>query len=126
MHFCSDKRDIATCGPPLVRLFFRFRWDVKNMKVRVCGNHPGLGDWKPADSMELITYKDIYPCWISNTPIEVPLNQSLEYKYVIEKDDRVEWENFEGNRCIKPSGREMTVEDDDGLFRDHGATRDAG
>jgi len=100
------------------RLFFRFQWDDKSVKVYVCGDVDGLGNWDPVKALQLITYHDIYPCWVSKNPVEVPLNKTIEYKYFVEKNNHIEWEELENNRVVLPSGQEMTCEDDDGLFRD--------
>jgi len=84
----------------------------------VCGDVDCLGNWDPKNALQLITYDDIYPCWVSKNPVEVPLNELIEYKYFVEKNDTIEWEDLATNRVVQPSGQEMTCEDDDGLFRD--------
>jgi len=87
--------------------------------VRVVGSDPALGSWEPSGGLNLETNEDIFPCWISTDPICIDLHAQVEYKYVIAdaNGDLRAWEDYTGNRKFVASGTEMTVEDDEGLYR---------
>eukprot|EP00747_Dinoflagellata_sp_TGD_P129147 gnl/TRDRNA2_/TRDRNA2_174638_c1_seq4.p1 gnl/TRDRNA2_/TRDRNA2_174638_c1~~gnl/TRDRNA2_/TRDRNA2_174638_c1_seq4.p1 ORF type:complete len:240 (+),score=55.55 gnl/TRDRNA2_/TRDRNA2_174638_c1_seq4:81-800(+) len=98
--------------------------------VHVVGNHPELGIWDPEKSVALSTHEGIFPCWVSEAPIFVDLHEVVEYKYIVcGKDGKLKaWEEYSGNRVFTASGIELTIEDDDGLYREilgvHGGDED--
>mmetsp|Transcript_12771 Transcript_12771/g.14446 ORF Transcript_12771/g.14446 Transcript_12771/m.14446 type:complete len:170 (+) Transcript_12771:3-512(+) len=108
-------------APLKTRVYFHACWDGTGFgeTVRVVGGHPSLGAWNPADALSLETNEDIFPCWISTDPISVDLHTQVEYKYIITGNDGQlqAWEDYTGNRKFMASGTEMTVEDDEGLYR---------
>jgi trehalose 6-phosphate synthase/phosphatase len=88
--------------------------------VRVVGNHPSLGSTldEPEKGLVLQTNEDIFPCWISSEPIFLELNTKVQYKYaVVGKDGSVKSIEEGDPREFIASGPEMTIEDDDGLYR---------
>eukprot|EP00927_Polykrikos_kofoidii_P051113 TRINITY_DN4491_c0_g1_i1.p1 TRINITY_DN4491_c0_g1~~TRINITY_DN4491_c0_g1_i1.p1 ORF type:complete len:1163 (-),score=220.87 TRINITY_DN4491_c0_g1_i1:113-3601(-) len=87
--------------------------------VRVVGNVEGLGSWDPLRGVTLSTNEDVFPCWVSQNAIFIPLHEEVEYKYVVfdSHGHFVSWEDYRGNRTFYTSGPEMTIEDDGGLFR---------
>jgi len=125
------------------RCFFRFAWEQSEVRIKVVGSAPALGEWDPENGIELHTNFEFFPCWISQDPVILPLGERVEYNYVIldKNDDSkvLQWasntkltvvsglgpqqELFIDNHAtynvleIVPSGVEMTVEDDGGLFR---------
>lgn len=66
-----------------MRTFFRFAWDANDVDIRVVGSCPQLGEWNPAKGVKLQTSFEYFPSWISNDPVHLPLNQKIEYQYVI-------------------------------------------
>lgn len=103
------------------RVYFHGCWDGTGFgeTIRVVGSHPSLGDWNPAGALSLETNEDIFPCWISTDPIFVDLHAQVEYKYVLvgPEGQLIAWEDYTGNRRFVASGTEMTIEDDEGLYR---------
>lgn len=91
-----------------------------NGQVRVVGNHPLLGEWNPEQGLLLETNEDIFPCWISTQPTTVDLHSTVEYKYAVMDMNGafLNWEAHDGNRKIVASGPDMTIEDDEGLYRE--------
>jgi len=53
------------------------------VQIRVVGSTPQLGDWDPEKGLELYTNYEYWPCWIARDPINLPLNQKVEYNYAI-------------------------------------------
>ncbi|CBZ50187.1 trehalose-6-phosphate synthase of likely plant origin, related [Neospora caninum Liverpool] len=108
------------------RVFFRavVRTDFGE-RVAVVGSSPSLGNWQANRGHELTTNEDVFPSWFSKEPVYLPLKKPVSYKYAIldERGDIVRWEECEGNRELVPTGVEMTVEDDDGLFREQMTNR---
>jgi len=86
-------------------------------EVRVVGDHPLLGSWEAAKGLVLTTHEDIFPCWISSEPVFIPLHTQVKYKYaVMSKDGSLKVEEG-AEREFTTSGPEMTIEDDEGLYR---------
>lgn len=112
------------------RVFFHFAVSPGSFStefgesVRVVGSHSALGSWDPAHGVSLETSADIFPCWASASPVLIGLREEVEYKYVIVGSDGHlrAWEEYAGNRVFVASGSEMTVEDDEGLYRSRGAS----
>lgn len=121
-HLSIDlSRDRPGHGPLQTRVYFHTVNDQVQFGecVRVVGGHASLGDWNTENSLPLQTSEDAFPCWISADPILVDLHREVEYKYVICGQDGVvrRWEDFVGNRKFIASGPELTIEDDEGLYR---------
>lgn len=87
--------------------------------VRVVGDHESLGSWQSKRGIQLETNDDIYPVFISPNPIFVELHARVQYRYVLcgPDDEPREWEGSEQTRSLIANGTEMTMEDDDGIFR---------
>eukprot|EP00927_Polykrikos_kofoidii_P027259 TRINITY_DN24052_c0_g2_i1.p1 TRINITY_DN24052_c0_g2~~TRINITY_DN24052_c0_g2_i1.p1 ORF type:complete len:1132 (-),score=194.61 TRINITY_DN24052_c0_g2_i1:65-3460(-) len=87
--------------------------------VRAVGNIESLGFWDPAQGLSLSTDEELFPCWVSQNAIFIPLNREVEYKYAVvdSHGHLVSWEEYSGNRSFCTSGPEMIIEDDDGLVR---------
>lgn len=91
--------------------------------LRIVGNHAMLGDWEPQRGWKLTTNEDIVPCWVTAEPILVDSFFEVKYKYVVVGQDGAlsRWEDHEGNRSVIAMGADMTVEDDDGFYRQFSA-----
>eukprot|EP00922_Rhytidocystis_sp_ex-Travisia-forbesii_P060305 GHVS01089405.1.p1 GENE.GHVS01089405.1~~GHVS01089405.1.p1 ORF type:complete len:1047 (-),score=173.86 GHVS01089405.1:125-3265(-) len=107
-----------------MRLFTKvhFRVDLSTEiaeRVLVVGSDPHLGAWEVKNAHELMTTDELHPSWFSPEPVYLPLKVPVVYKYVIVDSEMkvVSWEQIEGNRTIVPTGMDMTVEDDDGRYR---------
>ncbi|CAK68047.1 unnamed protein product (macronuclear) [Paramecium tetraurelia] len=62
--------------------------------VRICGNHPLLGQWNPHDSYLLCTSSDTYPEWTQESKIQIDPSFILEFKCLIQDGDNYIWENI--------------------------------
>eukprot|EP01069_Polyplicarium_translucidae_P006575 Polyplicarium_translucidae@DN2984_c0_g1_i8.p1 len=89
-------------------------------KIALTGSHPSIGRWDPAKGHRLQTSPLMYPYWISRSAVELPLHESVEYKYVVlnENDEVVRWEGTTENRHVRPTGTSMVIEDEGGSLRD--------
>ena len=77
-----------------------------NTSVHVVGDHPALGCWNTAQSVQLFRRDD---AWETRTPVSLP-SGSFEYKYIVFTDGRFDrWEAFDGNRCLVASGEALTM-----------------
>lgn len=86
--------------------------------VRVVGSHPSLGNWDHSRGMVLHTNEDIFPVWISGDPAFVELHSEVSYKYVVcNSDGSIKAWEAEANRSFVANGEDMTIEDDEGLYR---------
>ena len=100
-----------------------FRWAVDSFEfgdqVKVVGNCESLGHWDPLHGLNLYSTDDTFPCFCTREPIIVPSRVSIEYKYIVLKPDGTirQWQSQPNNRVVSPTGLDMTVEDDGGLFR---------
>eukprot|EP00930_Biecheleria_cincta_P035257 TRINITY_DN24257_c0_g1_i1.p1 TRINITY_DN24257_c0_g1~~TRINITY_DN24257_c0_g1_i1.p1 ORF type:complete len:786 (-),score=114.76 TRINITY_DN24257_c0_g1_i1:314-2671(-) len=65
------------------------------LHVRVVGNCPSLGQWVPMDGLQMKTSPKAFPEWRTTTPVMLPWDEFLEYKYVIcfETGAPAWWEN---------------------------------
>lgn len=73
----------------------------EGVTVRVVGDLMALGCWNPDDGVPLaLTTVAGRSVW-SSEPVSVPLGASIEYKYVLYFDGRMQrWESIEGNRRV--------------------------
>lgn len=94
--------------------------------VAVVGSHPSIGAWDVSKALVLKTNEDIFPSWITTEPLVVETHAKVEYKYVVVGDDGVlrRWETYTGNRKFVATGTDMTVEDDEGHYRQFAAEED--
>eukprot|EP00933_Yihiella_yeosuensis_P049925 TRINITY_DN4754_c0_g3_i1.p1 TRINITY_DN4754_c0_g3~~TRINITY_DN4754_c0_g3_i1.p1 ORF type:complete len:836 (+),score=119.74 TRINITY_DN4754_c0_g3_i1:85-2592(+) len=71
--------------------------------VFVTSSLDAMGCWKPALALPLSTTADVWPIW-SSEPMPLPETEALEYKYLIQREDRsgaARWESFAGNHRVK-------------------------
>lgn len=110
----------TTPGPIFTKVYFRYLEPAAQFgeTVHVVGNAAELGSWDPSAAPALATNEENFPCWTSSDPVLLPLNKPVEYKYAIrdQAGNIVRWSGL-GNRRIVPTGPTMTVEDDDGHYR---------
>eukprot|EP01053_Blabericola_migrator_P008014 Blabericola_migrator_1__8013@NODE_410_length_8738_cov_113_985353_g323_i0_p1_GENE_NODE_410_length_8738_cov_113_985353_g323_i0NODE_410_length_8738_cov_113_985353_g323_i0_p1_ORF_typecomplete_len1252_score247_50Glyco_transf_20/PF00982_21/3_1e130Trehalose_PPase/PF02358_16/2_7e62CBM_20/PF00686_19/3_2e15Hydrolase_3/PF08282_12/8_6e03Hydrolase_3/PF08282_12/4_2e07Glycos_transf_1/PF00534_20/0_00089_NODE_410_length_8738_cov_113_985353_g323_i014005155 len=106
-----------------VRVYFRVAINTGfAQQVYVVGGWPKLGHWDPKKGLPLTTTDEVFPVWFSREPIYLPLKHPIYYQYVVIQDQTgavVSWDSCDGanQRKIIPTGYEMTVEDDEGLYR---------
>lgn len=135
-----DKQNIDTHGssggmgevhlPPIikdatyfVRVYFRVAINTAfGQQVYVVGGWPKLGDWDPRKGWPLTTTDEVFPVWFSREPLYLPLKHPTYYQYVVVQEQTgavISWDSSNGatQRKIIPTGYEMTVEDDEGLYR---------
>jgi len=100
---------------------FHAKFDEVQFGESVCvvGSHPSIGAWNPEGGVVLKTTDEIFPSWITTKPVPVETFARVEYKYLIRtQDGQVRcWETYTGNREFVTTGAEMTVEDDEGHYR---------
>ncbi|EER02842.1 trehalose-6-phosphate synthase, putative [Perkinsus marinus ATCC 50983] len=107
------------------RCHFHFANDAVEVgdTVRVVGGHPSLGSWDYKKGLPLCIRQALYPCWFTVEPAMLPLMRVTEYAYVTvgPSGNLKSWERTDADqrviRQVIPSGMEMTIEDDDGLYR---------
>jgi trehalose 6-phosphate synthase/phosphatase len=81
--------------------------------ICVSGDHPLLGAWEERDALELVTTPEYYPTWYSLEPVNLPLGQTITYKYFIKSGGQFSrWESEEGDRMLTPRGRDMVVNEE--------------
>lgn len=101
------------------KVFFRFSVEDTEFgdQVRVVGDCESLGSWNPLNGIVMTTEDDLFPCWYSHIPVNLPIRKPVKYKYVVTSSmGEKRWEDDE-DRILDPTGLEMTVEDDGGLYR---------
>jgi trehalose 6-phosphate synthase/phosphatase len=121
MSFGRDSLGMKNRGARPCRIYFHAAFTEVSYpaeEVRVVGDHPSLGSGVPENGLVLTTHEDIFPCWISSEPMYADLHSTVKYKYcVTDKDGKLKvWEDRE-EREFTASGPEMTIEDDEGLYR---------
>lgn len=91
---------------------FKFKSETQlGQCIYLVGNHPMLGEWNPQKSIKLSTDPFTYPFW--TTPIlSLPLNSSIEYKYLFKTQDTITWESLP-NRRLTLSQKKVVIEDTD-------------
>jgi len=116
-----DHRTLVPVESLRTRVFFHMAYDKVEFgeSLRVIGNHPSIGSWDPDKGLQLETTQETFPCWISKDCVLVELHAVVEYKYVIMTGDgrMKKWEERTANRTFVTSGAEMTIEDDEGRYR---------
>eukprot|EP01054_Gregarina_sp_Poly1_P010011 Gregarina_sp_Poly_1__10010@NODE_669_length_6853_cov_407_081344_g505_i0_p1_GENE_NODE_669_length_6853_cov_407_081344_g505_i0NODE_669_length_6853_cov_407_081344_g505_i0_p1_ORF_typecomplete_len1232_score187_84Glyco_transf_20/PF00982_21/3_7e131Trehalose_PPase/PF02358_16/6_3e62CBM_20/PF00686_19/5_7e15Hydrolase_3/PF08282_12/3_5e03Hydrolase_3/PF08282_12/1_3e06Glycos_transf_1/PF00534_20/0_0024TMF_DNA_bd/PF12329_8/0_99TMF_DNA_bd/PF12329_8/7e02_NODE_669_length_6853_cov_407_081344_g505_i015745269 len=106
-----------------VRVYFRVAINTAfGQQVYVVGGWPKLGDWDPRKGWALTTTDEVFPVWFSREPLYLPLKHPIYYQYVVVQEQTgtvVSWDSSNGatQRKIIPTGYEMTIEDDEGLYR---------
>ncbi|CAE8675446.1 unnamed protein product, partial [Polarella glacialis] len=121
-HLAVDVKAIRGSTAPLAvetKVYFHMSYSdvLFGETVRVVGNHPSLGSWDTTKGIVLQTNEDIFPVWVSRDPAFVALHSKVEYKYVVCHSDG-QHKAREENRTFVASGTEMTIEDDNGLYRE--------
>lgn len=72
-----------------------------------------LGSFDPERSIPLVTSPKTYPIWETSTPLMVPSNCALSYKFAIYRGGKLStWEDIETDRVVIPRGPAMTIEDE--------------
>ena len=87
--------------------------------VRVVGDHPSLGNGDVTKAIELETQQDLYPIFFSQHPVFIELHSKVQYKYLLcgQNGEPRDWEGSQIQRSFVANGTEMTMEDDEGAFR---------
>jgi hypothetical protein len=95
-------------------------------QVRVVGNVPALGEWNIAEGIALQAIRPpgdaltTHPnlLWFSSESIPFVSREKLEYRYAI-CDEHGNFKRHDSSvvRTLDPMGLQMTVEDDNGLYR---------
>jgi trehalose 6-phosphate synthase/phosphatase len=99
------------------RVVFQFTSNtVYGEKIRVTGNHENLGNWDPSRAPVLSTDSNSYPLWITTSPIVLPLNSGIEYKYIYTNGSGFRWEALQENRKLNLEHSSMIIEDDEGTL----------
>ncbi|OMJ88878.1 hypothetical protein SteCoe_9082 [Stentor coeruleus] len=96
------------------RVVFQFSSKtIYGERIRVTGNHPSLGNWDPFQAPMLSTDPNSYPLWITPSPISLPLNTEIEYKYVYMQEKTFRWESLQNNRKLLLEHNSMLIEDEE-------------
>lgn len=121
---CDGTHDAYTAGPQVA---FRLHAAVNfGETVVVCGDTPSLGAWVPERGIPLVTKPDLYPTWYCRTPVALPANTVIHYKYLINSGGVFErWETIAGNRELTTTREPKMIvldsldqrRDDDGAVR---------
>jgi len=87
-------------------------------EVRVAGNAKGLGQWDPnrAAPMKLIDKQKDDPVWVAHLDLKFPLDQPLEYKYVLMTSEGVQKKFKEWEPCANRVLRDKSAKDGDALI----------
>ena len=81
--------------------------------ICVSGNHPLLGAWEEREAIELVTTPEYYPTWYSLEPVNLPLGETITYKYFIKSGGQFSrWESAEGDRTLIPRARDIVVNEE--------------
>ena len=96
------------------RVVFHFSSNTSyGEKVRVTGNHENLGNWDPLIAPVLTTDSESYPLWITTSPISLPVETTIEYKYVYLNGAKSRWEVVQDNRKLYLEHNSMIIEDEE-------------
>ena len=80
--------------------------------VAISGDVSGLGYFRQSSVVELVTTPSEYPIWKSASPVIVPTNQLMQYKYcIMEGGSFLYYENCEKNRILNPTEFDVIVND---------------
>lgn len=78
--------------------------------VHIVGNHKQLGCWNPSNSLPLTTNPQLYPYWVSQTPIKAYKSNKIEFKACVVRDGQVvRWENLPNNENRKYKARHYST-----------------
>jgi len=81
--------------------------------VYIVGDCTQLGNWNADHALILSTSKQVKPIW--SITVSLPSEIVVQYKYILKVGKTIKrWENFPGNRRLRPSGFSMVL--DDGIF----------
>lgn len=96
------------------RVTFRYKAEtVIGDCIKIIGDCEELGNWNIVNAIKLSTDKESYPEWYTLVPISLPFETDIEYKYVFINNGRVRWESIPGNRKIRCTDKEITIEDEE-------------
>mmetsp|Transcript_75676 Transcript_75676/g.234796 ORF Transcript_75676/g.234796 Transcript_75676/m.234796 type:complete len:761 (-) Transcript_75676:176-2458(-) len=80
--------------------------------VFLLGSHDALGNWSPGLAFPLETTAETFPSW-SSEPLKLPPGQPVEFKFVVQREDRtgaVTWETLQAtNRSVTPAAGKLTT-----------------
>ncbi|EER18482.1 trehalose-6-phosphate synthase, putative [Perkinsus marinus ATCC 50983] len=89
-----------------------------NGKVVVVGDCASLGHWDHRQGVELFTQEDMFPCFYTVEPVKFQTKVRVSYQYALVSQDGNLFAYIDKDkRSMIPTGGEMTVEDDFGMYR---------
>ena len=79
--------------------------------VKVVGSCASLGAWNPVEGVSLTTSEQTHPVWTTTRAIEIPMHETVEYKYVVLRNGQYFWESLPHNRSVTLTHRAILLED---------------
>lgn len=108
----STSRDIC------IKIRVRCEETSPHELVKITGNLPQLGSWRPDHALTLCTTAADFPVWKGALIVEQTDVSELEYKYIIVAKDKkapqrrpTQWESFAHNRSVRVTGSAVTLLD---------------
>ena len=83
-------------------VLFQYKCNIKKEEeIRIIGGHDSIGNWNVEKSQKL-TYDSSENIWKSDENILLPQNTTIEYKYVVFRDNNlIRWEELPNNQNRK-------------------------
>src|SRR5688572_28886244 len=95
------------------RVTFKVRCEVEpGQVVGLSGDASALGYFRHNSVVNLVTTPEQYPIWTTESPIVVPSNHSLQYKYcIIDGGQFSAFEKIDKCRKLVPESFDVVVDD---------------
>ena len=83
-------------------VLFQYKCNIKKEEeIRIIGGHESIGNWNVEKSQKL-TYDSSENIWKSDENILLPQNTTIEYKYIVFRDNNlIRWEELPNNQNRK-------------------------
>ena len=83
-------------------VLFQYKCNIKKEEeIRIIGGHESIGNWNVDRSQKLI-YDSSENIWKTEENILLPQNTTIEYKYIVFRDNNlIRWEELPNNRNRK-------------------------
>ncbi|ETV90852.1 trehalose-phosphatase [Aphanomyces invadans] len=122
LHLPDDMKNHHAGGDvnagTFTRVHLRVRAETRfGEELHCSGASYTMGQYKPSESIELVTSPEEYPVWRTVKPLILPRGIAHKYMYAVFSGGMfANWEPIDCDRHVVPQGRDMTISEDYGTF----------
>jgi len=81
-------------------------------RVVLVGDSAALGKWDASNAVHFCTDEKFFPEWRTETPVRIPVNSQVQYKYAIMTEHSINWEELPANRTLQVTDTNMLIREE--------------